>query len=107
VLGLSCQAAAPCTIQREKNIASARRVSAGVICITAAAGFDPAVDLAMAGVEFSQTSTPSEGNASALTSISTSGCHTGEFKVVTQRASSTTTGAATNSNLVAFWFAIP
>lgn len=108
ISGLACSGTpGTCPVTKAKNITSARRDAAGVYCITAAAPMDPATDLAMAGVEYSQTFNPSEGNSSAMPSSSSSGCETAEFKVVTQRLSTTTIGAATNSNQVSFWFAIP
>ena len=100
-----------CPISRAKNIASVRRPSTGVYCITAAANpgnpFNPATDLLMAGVEYQQTVAP-QGNASALaTGTYTSGeCNEAtEFRVITQRSTVSTT--ATNVNNVSFWVAIP
>lgn len=101
-----------CPIFRAKNITAVRRPDTGVYCITAVSPsgeppFDPASDLLIAGVEYQQTVAP-QGNASALaTGTYTSGsCNPAtEFRVITQR--STTSTPASNANNVSFWVAIP
>ncbi|MFP5364127.1 MAG: hypothetical protein ACLGI5_15520 [Thermoleophilia bacterium] len=109
VSGLACAGATgPCPTTRARNVTGVRRVSAGVYCVTAidpVDPIDPATALAMAGVDFQQTTSP-EGNATAMSSSSPSGCEATEFKVVTQRISTETSSAA-NSNNVSFWVAIP
>lgn len=100
-----------CTVSRARNIAAVRRVATGTYCITPAAvagePIDPATDLIMAGVEYQQTVAP-HGNASAMGAgtYTSGGCNPAtEFKVVTERTT-TTTVAAPASN-VSFWVAIP
>lgn len=109
VSGLACAGATgACPTTRAKNITAVRRASAGVYCITAVDAtdpIDPTTALAMAGVDFQQTTSP-EGNATAMSSSSASGCAATEFKVVTQRIS-TETASASNANNVSFWVAIP
>ena len=109
VSGLACSGSTgPCPTTRAKNITAVRRAATGVYCITAvdaAHPIDAATDLAIAGVDFQQTTSP-EGNATAMSSSSSGGCEATEFKVVTQRIA-TATATAASANNVSFWVAIP
>ena len=111
VNALACTGATgPCTVvTRSHNIASVRRTGTGVYCVLpAAVPLDPistTTALAMAGVDYGQTTAP-EGNATAMASSTSSQCDSAtEFKVVTQRINPATAGSATSSD-VSFWIAI-
>ena len=97
-----------CPTNHVKNVTGVRREGTGIYCVTAADPLDPidpATDIIMAGVDFSQTVNP-EGNASAMASSSSSPCLATEFKVITQRIAPAT-ASATVANNVSFWVAIP